>query len=95
MIFTIISALVLILLLLIRSKRVKPFVTNEVAKNSILALSLVLIFSGSITLIVFLFKGKELYLIDYALATFILGVAVTGFVAETPEKKKFGKKGKK
>lgn len=94
MTFTIISAAILIFLLLIRSKRIKPFITNEVAKNSILALSLLFIFSGIISLVILLFKGNELYLVDYALATFILGVAVTGFVAETPEKKKVGKKGK-
>ena len=92
--YTIISAIILIVLLLVRSKKYKPFVTNEIAKISILVLSLVLILSGISWLIVLLFKGGELYWVDYALAIFIVGIAVTGFVAETPQNKKPVKKKK-
>ena len=93
--YSIIAAILLVVLLVIRSKKHKPFITNEVARICILVLSLILILSGISWLIFLLVKGKEFYLADYALATFLIGVAVTGFVAETPQNKQNKKPVKK
>ncbi len=83
--FTIISGVVLVLLLLVKSRMYEPFIKNKNAIIIILICSLLLIFSGFGFSVVLFFKGNALSKIDYAVAAFLLGIALTGFVAETPK----------
>ena len=83
--FTIFAGIILLLLLLIKSKRHKPFIKKESLKIGFLICSLLLIFSGIGFTFVLLIKGSGIKKIDYSIAAFLLGIAITGFVAETPK----------
>ena len=91
--FTISAGIILLVLLLIKSKSHKPFIKKEIFKNLVLLCSLILIFSGIGFTIYFLFNGANLSKIDFSIASLLIGIAITGFVAETPKEVK--KKSKK
>jgi hypothetical protein len=83
MTYTIISGVFLTVLLLIKSKRHKPFISNKPLHTSFLVLSLLLILSGVTRLVYLLFSNGTLAQADIALSLFLTGIAITGFIAET------------
>jgi len=95
MILTIIAGIFLVVLLLIRSKRHQPFITNKILNTSILVLSLLFILSGIVWFLILLIRGSSISEADVAISLFLVGIAITGFIAETPEEAVKSKKKRK
>ena len=98
MTFSIIAGILLVALLVIKSQLHEAFVKDKVTNTAVLIVSSLLIVSGLLSTVILFIKGSSWSVIDYSLAAFISGIAITGFVAETTDKElnKFSKKkGKK